>query len=61
MNMPDLGLLSLPPCRSELAREGCLSDVFACLTQRFREQAHSHNGCIDGDSCVSNAGQAIHD
>jgi hypothetical protein len=43
-------------CGNELAREGCLSDVFACLTQRFREQARSYKGCIDGDSRVSTAG-----
>ena len=45
-------------CGSELAREGCLSDVIACLTQRFREQAHSYMGRIAGDCCVSCAGQA---
>lgn len=48
MNMPDLFFLTLSPRGSELAREGCLSDVFACLTHRFREQAPSHKRCIVG-------------
>jgi hypothetical protein len=59
MNITDLFILMPSPCGSELAREGCLSDVFACLTQRFREQAHSHKRCIVGHLRVADVEMRI--